>query len=689
MNSVQKKSSILTGFFKKLFASPKSPAKKLTLSVFLAVLVLGVFATTFVHAQSTPTQPAQKPLTQEEIMKISGWDNWDSNNKNLPAGTKLSDPICVKYDGDYCVESVYHLIPSDKTTVTDVTGYGVRAVEKGAGLIGSAINKIAMEVVITVLTVLAGFCKLLLMYAGQALDVTLNPNLYFFTNNPMVVQGWIVVRDICNLFFLLVLLFIAICTILKIDKYHAKKTLLTLIIMALLINFSKAIAVFVFDGSQLLMNFFLTELTRNGASPSAKLAEDIATFLYRDLMNHLVSQPSTWTIAVYYLFVVVFLFMFAVALFVMALFMIIRIVAIMVLVIVSPLAFFAAIVPDFSKMSSSWWSALFKYCYYGPAAAFFLFLAAKFAIATSNALPRINIQGDGNIVIQHIISYLTVLVFLYASIIMSQQFGLFAANAIVGNANKFMKWAGGMTKTGGMWGWGSRSLGVTGGVSQRLQQSGLTRWMTKEGRKRIQRGREAAVASFLGVTGARTKRLKEAADDLKNESNVNIQRMAEGGDMVAAYVASNRGILNNNIVNAIQPQLNRDADMRNEFVRNARKNGQAHQALNIRLQTAGLEEGAMHNNPAAIANNEITRIATSELVKSQNVNDLAQIPQGLAALITAFDELNNRLTTGTPAQQAAAQQQLNNIISNASAQNLAALSANRPAAPGGPRPIMP
>jgi hypothetical protein len=714
VNSNQKKSSKISGFFNKLFASLKfkrpsrisAPAsnalrsnagwrsaagKRAVFFVFLAVFVLG-FSLSIAHAALTNPPKPGTPYAQwpDEWKNAPGADTY--KNSVAPSGTNNSDyrNFLISTGGYSQLDASRialqnpNLGPSQNDPIASIVSSA--ATKLGEGLLGAII-----AVVCGILAIIAYFCKLFLMFAGWTLDFTLNPNLYNFTSNTMIVQGWTIVRDVCNLFFLLVLLFIAICTILKIEKYHAKKTLLMLIIMALLINFSKPIAIFIFDGSQLLMGEFLKQLAGNSQSPSTMYAQasSIAKFMYDDFQGYFGSNAAGAEIAVQYLFIIIFLFMFAVALFVMALFLIIRIVVIMLLIIVSPLAFFAAIIPDFSKMSSKWWSSLFEYSFYGPAAAFFLLLATKLSnVLTTTINPQSSMPGMSGNITQHMVQYFVVLVFLYASIIMAKQFGLQFSDAIIKNADKFMKWGAGMTKTGGVWGAMGRTTGVTGGVSQRLQQSGLTRWMTKEGRKRNQKTMEARVAGVLGVTGARTKRLKEAADDLKNESNTNIQRMAAGGDMVAAYVASNRGILNDGIVTAIQPQLARDADMRNEFVRNARKNGQAHQALNIRLQTAGLEEGAMHNNPAAIAANEINRVATSDLVKNQNINDLAQMPHALAALITAFDELNNRLTIGTPAQREAAQEQLNRIISEASAQNLAALSANRPTAPGGPRPIM-
>jgi len=694
VNSNKASTSNILKFFK-----PNNPSrisarsvagKRAVFLVLLAVLFLGfsfVFITNFSHAQATPapatstTTPKPQAMTQAQIEKIEGWNDW-TLGKEPPPGTKV---MTITDGADTGKPATYMLIPSDQWTIEhNVVVPAAQKVGAAGSYIGNILSQAAIDVVITVLSVIAGFCKLLLMFAGWVLDATLNPNLYNFTNNTMIVKGWTMVRDVCNLFFLLVLLFIALCTILKIEKYHAKKTLLTLIIMALLINFSKPIAIFIFDGSQLLMNMFLSQM---GKDPSTKFVTDLSVLIYDNLMTTLKAQGSSWEIAIQYLFVVVFVFMFAVAMFVTALMLIIRIVAIMILIIVSPLAFFAAIIPDFSKMSSSWWSALFEYSYYGPAAAFFLLLGTQFALG--NVLPKLNSPNQSPIIMT-LIQYFTTLVFLYASIFMAKKMGGGAGAAIVGNANKFMKWGAGMTKTGGVWGAMGRTTGVTGGVSQRLQQSGLTRWMTKEGRKRNQKAMEARVAGVLGVTGARTKRLKEAADDLKNESNANIQRMAEGGDMVAAYVASNRGILNDNIVNAIQPRLARDADMRNEFVRNARKNGQAHQALNIRLQTAGLEDAAARqNNPTAIAEHEIARTRAEDLVKDQNIHDLAQIPEALTALNALFDNINARATNAggafSPAQVQAAQQLINNIVTNSTAQNYRQLTdpRNVPGAPAG------
>ena len=359
----------------------------------------------------------------------------------------------------------------------------------GAGLRGAAhaLAYLGAYIIMPVLAIIAYALKELVGYAGQMLDATLSPDLYNFANNEMINTGWTMVRDVCNMFFLLILLFIAFCTILQIDKYHAKKTLLTLILMALLINFSRPIAVFVFDGSQLLMNHFLKLLTGGAQKPSVMYtnAIEIANIIYNKI-------PSIWgrnsiDLAVQYIFAILFIFMLMVAYFVIAIFLIIRIIAIMVLIIVAPVAFLATAIPDFKHISSSWWNALFKYAYYGPAAAFFLYLATKLSTSLYFLDKGVK-QGTDSLVVM-ILHYATVLVFLYASIIMAQKFGIAFAGAVTGWGNRVLK----RGLTGGYFrdlGRGVRGLyrasGVHEPMKEKLKESypRFHSWVTKEGREK-------------------------------------------------------------------------------------------------------------------------------------------------------------------------------------------------------------
>lgn len=491
--------------------------------------------------------------------------------------------------------SVYNEVANPATS-GDTVSTSLNQFSASAALDGlkEGLASVVLAVVIGVLSIIVGFLKLLVYYAAQALDFTLNPSLYNFSGSPIVVQGWVVVRDVCNLFFLLVLLFIAICTILKIEKYHAKKTLLMLIIMALLINFSKPITVFIFDGSQLLMNFFLRQMGQTGTGQATSTvvaqASNIAEIVYKTLPNN----NGSVAVAIQYLFGVVFLFMLAVAFVVTALMLIIRIVAIMLLIIVSPLAFFAAVIPDFSKMGSKWWSALFEYSYYGPAAAFFLLLATQLG----TFLPKMTTAASGQTMdatVGNIINFLVVLVFLYASILMAKQFGGGVGGAVVGNANKFMKWGSGFYKGGGMWGGAARITGaadVYKGVKQGIAERKGWRVLTKEGREKASKEREERwkkkVAPF-SMAAARKE-----ADDRKNDDQKKVDAGIAKGNAADLLIASKRGTLTDEQIAsaAVISTISQSKELRKEVLGNLRDKGNTHLAAYLRYKTKEMEDEA-------------------------------------------------------------------------------------------------
>lgn len=81
-----------------------------------------------------------------------------------------------------------------------------------------------------------------------------------FQKSEIVTKGWEKVRDITNLFFVLVLLIIAFATILRLETYGMKQLLWKLIVAALLINFSLIIGGIFIDFSNVLTNYFVQAL---------------------------------------------------------------------------------------------------------------------------------------------------------------------------------------------------------------------------------------------------------------------------------------------------------------------------------------------------------------------------------------------------------------------------------------------
>ena len=454
----------------------------------------------------------------------------------------------------------------------------------------------------------------------------LRPDLYTFSSERIVNDGWRICRDTCNMFFLIILLFIAFCTILQIDKYHAKKTLLTFIIMALLINFSKPIAIFIFDGAQLLMNYFL-KANVNYETTVTKLSA-IANIVYSDLP----SFTTRWLKWISYsdsltqtLFAIVFLFMYGIALIILGIYLFIRIVAMWILIIVSPFAFLAMAIPDFRKISSDWWEALFKYSYIGPAIAFFLYLSTELNTSRLQQLAKGADKGGVDVIsISNFLSYITVLVFLYTSIIISQKFGIAFAGAITSRANKALGWGAKHLTGYSALKWGTKKGAEATGVPQAYRQIKAD-WSRKGipipgTNKRIFKSepgkrRGAAIAEKLGVSGAYMGHIKQSADDLKNESDAAVQSLAQSGDAVAAYVASTRGILNAAILNNFHASFDANGGQGDEFAKTLTKNAKEKNQTDVLVESDISRLGAANTND--ILENRLGNLTADQLGKQK------------------------------------------------------------------------
>ncbi len=89
------------------------------------------------------------------------------------------------------------------------------------------------------------------------IDVTLNSTLL---HSSFVAQAWTIVRDLSNLFFILVLLYVAIELILGLG-HDAKKIIVEVIIIALLINFSMFFTEVIIDASNIVALIFYNKIS--------------------------------------------------------------------------------------------------------------------------------------------------------------------------------------------------------------------------------------------------------------------------------------------------------------------------------------------------------------------------------------------------------------------------------------------
>ena len=210
-----------------------------------------------------------------------------------------------------------------------------------------------------------------------------------FVKESSIEKSWVLVRDFCNMFFILILLVIAFATILQIESYNMKKWLPKLLIMAILINFSKSIAGLIIDVSQVFMMTFVSSFGSGGGFVDALGINDYFSMAKSELVYG-DTKVDFFSTVVGMMFSLVYLLIATVVLIVVLAVLVMRIVMLWIYVVLSPLAFLLAAFPGGQKYSSRWWDEFIKQVITGPILAFFIWLA----LIVSNTNPSLSDNGD-------------------------------------------------------------------------------------------------------------------------------------------------------------------------------------------------------------------------------------------------------------------------------------------------------
>ncbi len=230
---------------------------------------------------------------------------------------------------------------------------------------------------------------MLLILQGELFLLPIIASYNGFTTAGGVLVGWKALRDLANMFFILILLVIAFATILGIERYGYKSLLKRLIYVAVLINFSMTLVGLLIDISQVIMLTFvqairdvavgniavafgLGDIFNLGNSGATESGLSFANYITALLLGGIMVTIVT---------VVVGTFIIMLAM---------RIVKLWILIVVSPLAFLAYTFPKTESYFSKWTEDLTKNLIIGPMLAFFLWLS--FTI-----VGRGNIYEDFNI----------------------------------------------------------------------------------------------------------------------------------------------------------------------------------------------------------------------------------------------------------------------------------------------------
>jgi len=330
-----------------------------------------------------------------------------------------------------------------------------------------------------------------------------------FVNSAAVNKGWVMLRDICNMLFVIVLLVIAFGEILHIKNYNVKTYLPKVVMAAVLVNFSKLICAVLVDGAQVAMMTFV-----NGYQATAGANLTVGLGLTKMMkFNELPSEqmlkvkvgvsPTDVSLAIILticlliatLFVVVFI----------ALILIVRIVTIWFLIITSPIAFLSGSVPvkQIESLAGQWWQKFGSTVAIGPIMAFFLWLSLSImadpASMYQSNTSAIEVQAGGTTTeiakVDNLIQFGMGLAMLLASLYAAQQ----AGGAIGAIASKGLDYGKKAVKSAGKW--------VASPVTDRA--SALYQGYA-ETRKKKAADRKESIAKTWGGAGRRISRVQDA-----------------------------------------------------------------------------------------------------------------------------------------------------------------------------------
>lgn len=195
-----------------------------------------------------------------------------------------------------------------------------------------------------------------------------------YINAPTVMVGWVMVRDVANMFFVVVLLAIAIGTILGLEQYEWKKTLVKFILSAVFINFSNLICGLIIDVAHVFTITFLNAVV--GAAGGNFINMFKLDSVYKMTGTQIgTGEGLKAEVFIGVLSGMIFAVLAAVTIGAYVVVMAARVVVLWVLIILSPLAYILQVIPQTQQYAGMWWDKFGKQVMVAPIMVFFLWLA--------------------------------------------------------------------------------------------------------------------------------------------------------------------------------------------------------------------------------------------------------------------------------------------------------------------------
>lgn len=397
----------------------------------------------------------------------------------------------------------------------------------------------------------------------------------------VITAGWTTFRDLANIGFIFIVIFIAISTILQLDQYGIRRLLAKVLLVALLINFSLFTTKVIVDASNIIALSFYNAIdvqTQPVSGPAVKTGISGAfmsafslTSLYQPVSlsgaGPLPTAPADakttgarffliGLVGMVVMFIAAFIFFVASALFV------IRFVVIVFLMVLSPLAFLAMVLPKAKGMANKWWSTLFSQSFFAP---LFMMLAWFVVTVINNPEFQKSLAGPGGdnsqlswtaafasapggaakAIGQVFLNFFVVTVFLIAALIIAKSLassGVAAVQTAVGWSTKKMGGVFTRNTVGRLGSWAKSDKWGAGYLAKKVEGSRVAKYtglnMALRGIKKVGEKGEDLAAITPGGFGDFSRATARERREKRVESG--IRERKQDPEQLARYMVSLR-----------------------------------------------------------------------------------------------------------------------------------------------------
>lgn len=470
-------------------------------------------------------------------------------------------------------------------------------------------------------------------FAGLAFDFLLNKTVIAFKELYDALGGinivWGQLRNIANIGIIGGFVFVAFATILGVEEYGARRFIINLLIAAVLINFSLFFTQVIIDTSNYTARQFLQPIISfvndgSGAqaqNPSGGLTEPtgVAGVFFRNMgitsvwesgqvMESVANQYSGGT-AILYGIVGMILFVVAAAVLGYGAFLLlVRAISLIILLMVSALAFASFAIPRLTGLWSMWWKLLLTNAFFAPLLAILLWATVYVMDGLGSAggsLGNLIANPNAPVNLNSFFSYLIVVGLLFASIKIAHSLSLTGANAAPGTMRGL--WAGaGTLGFAGMA--GALGLGWMGRQSVGRYASGRYDRLRDMAEKEAEKGKGADKEKIRSIA-SQMRRM----DSLRNMSfnalqNKGVKTAARASGAYGLDAASGVG------AGGFQPEKRKRSDEIEGLVQNILRKGR----LQAAQEKNKSNDDADTNKPKDEAENASRDAAGADEAKRQN-----------------------------------------------------------------------